>query len=412
MFLDEDEFALVGAQAFVVGDTVTIDDVVAFFERHDLSGGVRRDDRANGPILYLSVLSDEASGEPVRWRERDGAYGLDVIEAGVFARTMARELDAVVLWGDEVNGPDGDTQLFDDSDDRFSLAIERLAFFTRTSMADTGGLLARQLGADVVEASIGRRTLFVPVDRHDVFLTAELWTFADGISLWATRGRRGFTIKRGRNQSVFSWDAELRRIEPASSGRTMSDRETTLESILDTVMAEDTQFAEEAAALGLSGEEAQSLRVLLRRDRSDASTFAAFAELAGLPAVVADVAEGTIEPGDVPGATLRKPQTVRQLVAEQVRQTRDTPDPRLAPFDWWQRLTAKRPLWYTLLTIGLVGGSIAIAAARLAAGQGVESIWIQIGVIVLWTWSYLAPRGRFLDAGTPENANGPASRAP
>jgi hypothetical protein len=405
MFLDETEFTVVTGQVFLLNDALTVDDVAAFFERHGLAGGARRDARSMGPILFVNVLMDVESGEPVRWREHQpGGFGLDAFAEDEFAPLIASELDATVLWGDVVTTADGTSEPLADDDRRFDLGIERLVWVTRTSMEDLGGVVAGRLGVPVVEAPAGRGTIMVPTSRRDAFLTEELWGGADGLCLWTTGARRGFAVKRRRKSFVYTWDSAVRRLEPATSGRTMSDGRTTLTEILDSVMAEDTEFREESAALGLSGEAAEALRILLRRDRSDEATFARLVELAGLPAAVAAVADGTLDALDLPGARLREPQTLRQSVAGVFREALDTgatgetsaPSPSRSPLDGWQRLTAKRPLWYTLLTIAIVGGSAALATARLADGQGLGSVWVRLVVMGLWIGSYVAPRGRFI----------------
>lgn len=353
-------------------------------------------------VLVLVLVDDW--GEPLRWRTDVGAARFVRDSTASLRAVVAHRFgDGVEIQGDEF--PDDDD--VDATDDGARLArpvlgITSMAWFTFKNLDNYGGLVAGAIESPVVVAPLDRSHVYAPLEGRERLLDSQLPETYPSILLWRTASRRGVFIRKRRTRALHWWDEAFALVDPSDS-RPLSGNGLRVADVIDGLRGDQGGvIADIAAAFRLDTEAAERLRILCRRRPSDDTTFSELVAILALPTELADIADGRLDPESLPGAAVKHPQTLRQNLAEDWAEIRSVfrepaPERSRSPFDAWQRMTARRPLWYTILTVVIVGASVALAVSRLLAGGGPGSIVIQIVVAVLWTWSYLAPRGRFLE---------------
>lgn len=274
-------------------------------------------------------------------------------------------------------------------------------------MDNYGGLVAGAIDAPVVVAPLEHSHVYSPVSDRERLLDHQLPESTPSILLWRTSSRRGVFLRKRRVRALHWWDEAFTLADPSDS-RPLPRSGWRAADVIDALRGDqEGVIADIAGAFRLDAGAAERLRVLCRRARSDDTTFAELVAILGLPPEIADIAEGRLDPESLPGAATKQPQTLKQNLSEEWAEIRSvfrepTPERSRSPLDTWQRLTARRPLWYTILTVAIVGGSVALAVSRLLGGEGLASIVIQIAVAAVWTWSYAAPRARFLEEDRPD----------
>jgi hypothetical protein len=343
---------------------------------------------------FVLILVDEW-GEPLRWRTDVGVPRFISDSTSSLRAVMEHRFGrGVRIAGDDEDGLDANSP-------HPGLGITSMVWYTFKNLDDFGGLVAGAIGAPVVVAPLDRSHAYAPLGNRERLLDDDLPESHQSILLWKTATRRGVFIRKRRVRALHWWDEAAVLIDPSDS-RPLLGLDLRVADMVAALRGDQGDVISDiGTAFRLEAEAAERLRILCRRPRSDDSTFSDLVTILGLPAELADLADGRLDPADLPAAVVKHPQTLRQNFAEDWSEIRSVfrepaADRSRSPFDAWQRLTARRPLWYTLLTVLIVGVSAAVAVMRLLDGAGFLAIWIQLAVIVLWTGSYVAPRRRFL----------------
>jgi hypothetical protein len=349
---------------------------------------------------FVLILVDEW-GEPLRWRTDVGVPRF-ISDSTSSLRAMMEH-----RFGRGVRIAADDEDGLEEGTPHPSLGITSMVWHTFKNVDNFGGLVAGAIGAPVVVAPLDRTHIYAPLGNRERLLEDDLPESHPSILLWRTATRRGVFIRKRRARALHWWDEAAVLIDPSDS-RSVLGLDLRVADVVGALKGDQGDvIADIATAFRLEAEAAERLRILCRRPRSDDTTFSELVTILGLPAELADLADGRLDPADLPAAVVKHPQTLRQNLAEDWSEIRSVfrepvSERSRSPFEAWQRLTARRPLWYTLLTIVVVGGSAALGLSRVIDGGGLSSIWVQILVVVLWTGSYLSPRGRFLVEDRPD----------
>jgi hypothetical protein len=264
----------------------------------------------------------------------------------------------------------------------------------------TADLLAREAKAPVVVNRFDKWVVISPLGDPGAVESSNVWGMPDAIVLWRQGDERGTSTVWRNEKDGHTWGLEIGFVDPSNpwhrdgSGRTVAEW-------LEMTRPEPTDWKPWAAVARLSGDEAERLRVELRREVSDERTFARFSEALGLPQVVADLLETDLDPLLLPGAEVVRPAGALKGVWHAVRRdVRDAEEP-VKPAEveaptlprwtlWWPRLTAKRPWWYHILALGMIGLFAWLSIVRLQDAAG--NAWVPILGLILWVADYAVPR--------------------
>lgn len=226
-------------------------------------------------------------------------------------------------------------------------------------------------------------------DDGDAAFLSGAWA-SSRITLWRAGNRRGMATVHKKTPEFFEWSVDWDVIDPSQPwkkdehGAPVRDYlDAMIEPPTDTSVAEDMGRWRER--FSLDADRAAELRAL-SRGTSDAHTFRRVAEILGLPAELADAAEGRIRVSDLPGAALIAPASNWAAM-----RTMFEDEWRTAPLTRWELFWLRHPkFWVVVMSLSLLA-IIVFFVRRMIAGQP-ELTWIAAVGFGLWLIEIFARR--------------------
>ncbi|TYL53786.1 hypothetical protein [Agromyces mariniharenae] len=387
------------------------DELVEFLTSEGVVGAVNVLAGDSSSEVYGILFVDE-SGAPALWFPDEGAVGFGRGELEEF-RSRLRERFGAASWIVEPDSPgDGPGPLAQ------GWGIRSFAWYTESQQFGSPEIVARALGGPVIWAPLGSGLLLVPSDPQS-FVFSGYWRRGRSVLMWATHSRRAFAAANGRFRSDFRWwDQHFEIVDP-SDGWQVDQDGFTVRQIVEGLLEVDPAFTVMTKAARIRADRRQEFRVELRKPTSSLQTFERMAEYSGVPAEVALVADGRLDPLELPGAMVAEPATMAEGIWG------DTRIPLRGPFrvfQWWSRATERRPLWHRIATAGVVVAAIVLTAVVIVQGRPAEFAFLPLMAAGVWVLDFLRPRSRSAagphrpgthgDAGTERMPRPPADRMP
>lgn len=405
------------------------DDLIAFLLDEGVTGVVNALSGDTTRAVFAVVLADE-TGAPARWAPDGGTVGFSRGDLAGFTRKLRERFGDEAWVVDPYDWPDAAADAATESEapaaeplGEFGLGeawgITGFAWYTEADDLNGPEFIARRVGEPVSWMRLGRGMLYLADDGASAqrLISSGAWSVAASTVMWSTGARRAAALSSKRDAYVHWWDEQWRVVDP-SDGWQVDHDGLTVAQIAQRMVEKDPAFAEVVRIAGLdsegAGDDAQRLRVLLRHSRSDDDTLVRLGEVLGLPPEVALIAEGSLTAEDLGEVSVAEPAGFwRALKVAFLREFRTSssagPSGEGAPasgvlaelprglrwLEWWLRLTAYRPVWYRIIVVVMVTGSLALAYARLASGAPSQAAIIPLVSAAVWTADYFMPRRRF-----------------
>jgi len=376
------------------------DELIAFLTAEGVTGAVNALSNDSAAEVYGVVFADEA-GAPAQWFPDGAAVGFGRGELEGF-RMRLRERFGQTAW---VGQPDAPT---DDGDRRAPFrgwGIRSFAWYTESHQFGVPELVAGALGGAVIWAPVGKGLLFVARDPQALVLS-EYWRKGRSVLMWATGTRRAFAVSGWLNAELHWWDEHTLVADP-SDGWQVDHEGLTVRQIVERLSQLDPAFPAMTKLARVPEDRRQDFRIELRRPSSSPDTLARVAEICGLPPQVALVAEGMLDPLGLPGAAIAEPATMAGAIWSESRMPLPGP---LRWLQWWPRVTARRPLWYRILTAAVVMGALVVATLVVVVqGRSPEHALLPLVAAAVSTRDFARPRARDpLAAASPTSPTPPS----
>ena len=359
------------------------DELVAFLTAEGVVGAVNLLGGDSSAEVYGVLFADE-SGVPARWFPDEAAVGFGRGDLEGF-RMRLRERFGRASWVGEPDAPTGDEPI----PSAHGWGIRSFAWYTESQQFGTPELVAGALGGPVTWAPLGRGLLLVPHDPQALVISG-YWRRGRSLLMWATGSRRAFAAGGPFRSDLRWWDQQFVVIDP-SNGWEVDHDGLTVRQIVEGLLAFDPAFTTMTRAARVREDRRQEFRVELRKPSSSPDTFPRMAEYCGLPPEVALVAEGRLDPLELPGAVVAEPATKAEGIWLEPRIPLPGP---FRVFQWWARATASRPTWYRIMTVAVVVGAIGVTALVIVAGRPAEYALPPLGAAAVWILDYARPRPR------------------
>ncbi len=367
------------------------DDLVAFLRSEGHAGAVNALAGDSASEVHGVLFVDE-DGAPARWLPDGGAVGFGRGERDEFLLRFRARFGASA-WIGEPDAPSADGRAgFDER----SWGIRSFAWYTESQLLAVPEELARRLGTELIWAPIGRGLLLVPRDPEGAMHSGE-WNTGRSVLMWSTGTRRGFAAGGPLRTDFHWWDQHPVVIDP-SDGWQVDDDGFTVRQLVERLWELDLSFSDLAEAARIPEQRRQEFRIELRRPASSSETFPRLAELCGIPPEVALVAEGKLDPLELPGSGIATPVSLAESLWAESRIS--LPGPFGAVQSWtrlWQRVTATRPLWYRVATAGVVLGALTLVVMAIAQGRSVGQVILPLLAAIVWILDYVRTRRRRTD---------------
>ena len=352
--------------------------------------------------IAARLLADE-DWVPLRWVVYGpGEHGWEPVRPVDLMVELSVELGAVVdapggLFGGSAvtDGNPGADPLTAEERTALDRAFSLDAFtWYQPGNADGMSVAARRAGEELHVCPAGRGIVGQPSVSPDAVFESGAWAARGGLFLAQSGARRGAGFhSKDEPLVVHWWDEKMWLVDPSQrweidgEGRRVRDYLQFFEPDVETEPW-TTNFR-------LDGAQAQELRIVLRSDTSDDSTFDRLVRAVDLPPLLADVATRRASISDAEGAKLVKPDTLWGSLKEVVREEaqRPTEYPAWAsPLTKWEGHRQRRSAAYLAVNgtgVALLGASLAL---NLAAGDDFAPMWWKAAAMLLITVDMIRPR--------------------
>lgn len=331
----------------------------------------------------FGILFADESGVPAVWFPDEGGVGFGRGELERF-RSRLRERFGRAAWVGEPDPPSDDWSPLVQS-----WGIRSFAWYTESQQFGSPEVVARALGGPITWAPLGSGLLLVPHDPQSLVISG-YWGRGRSTLMWATRSRRAFAASGMMRSDVRWWDQHFTVVDPSDGWQV--DREGfTVRQIVEEFLQPDPGFATMTKAARVPADRRQEFRVELRKQSSSPETFPRMGRYCDIPPEVALIAEGLLDPLELPGAGIAEPATVAESIWTESRIPLPGP---LRVFQWWARVTASRPVWYRIATVAVVLAATALTVVVLVQGRSAELAFLPFLAAAIWILDYARPRPR------------------
>jgi hypothetical protein len=361
-------------------------ELVAFLEAEGVVGAVNVLAGDSSAEVYGVLFADE-SGVPAQWFPDEAAVGFGRGELEGF-RMRLRERFGRAAWVGEPDAPADD----ETGPPSHGWGIRSFAWYTESQQFGAPELVAHALGGPVTWVPLGRGVLYVPHDPQALVISG-YWRRGRSVLMWASRSRRAFAAGGRFRSDLRWWDQHFVVVDP-SDGWQVDHDGLTMRQIVESQFELDPSFRIMARAARVREHRAQEFRIELRKPSSSPDTFARMADYCGIPAEVALVAEGSLDPLELPGAEIAGPATRAESIWLESRIPLPGP---FRVFQWWARVTAGRPPWYRVMTVAVVLAAVGVTALVVVTGRSAEYALLPLGAAAVWILDYARPRPRSID---------------